>query len=477
MFSSSANGSFEFWRSIWRSISDAPLVERSSRSFLARFDADSRFSSEFLESAPKLGARAERFLFALQTFAAQTIFSFVSSAFELSESERFEIWGATPFDWGEPIRPLLAAAVSETLKSLNAADSTDFLADFYGRLLPAEQRRALGEFYTPSPLAAYLLDRALASFAPGVDFAQTAESVRFPSILDPTCGDGAFLTPVLQRRLATGADSAAILGEIAGFDISPLAVLAARARLAFAATTSVPPKKRPAELRRIVERRRSTRPNEPIFPIFLLDAVRDRVPTLAEPPADSRRSSQSPRSADFPDYFDARRWAATPDFERRYDVVLGNPPWIAWDRLSDEYREATKDRWRERGLFTLSGSAALRGGGKKELAGLLVYETLDRRLRDGGVLAFVVPKSLFQSREAGNGFRRFGSNPDASKPTPFRVLEIDDFSDAPLFSGVASKFATFCARRGEPTRPPIPIRRWRATRLSDVESSTSNAPN
>ena len=337
--------------------------------------------------------------------------------------------------------------------------------------------------------------------------------------MDPTCGDGAFLVPVLRRRTALGVAPTSALAQIAGFDLSPLAVLSARARLAFAATASVPPKKRAAELRQIVERRRATRPNEPILPIFLLDAVRDRVPTLdataaSVPPkkraAELRRivassdafspTSPAPPTAPTaptaptvltaltaptvptaptapisPDYFDARRWAATPDFERRFDVVVGNPPWIAWDRLSVEYRDATKERWRERGLFTLSGSAALLGGGKKELAGLLVYETLDRRLRDGGVLAFVVPKSLFQSRDAGNGFRRFGSNADATRPTPFRVLEIDDFSEAPLFSGVSSKFATFCARRGEPTRYPIPVRRWRATVDAVPQSQSSQA--
>lgn len=502
------DGSFEFWRFIWRSVSDATLFERSTRSFLERrLDAPS-FLAAF-EPIFEPDERAEFCLFVLQTFAAQTIFSFVATAFELSESERFAIWGATPFDWGATIRPLLDAATAETLKSLKSTDpnldASDLLADFYARLFPAEQRRALGEFYTPAPLAARLIDRALAHFkptqnpetSPFTPIPQTArpsrfnDSAHFPSILDPTCGDGAFLTVVLRRRLTDGDDPATILDEIAGFDLSPLAVLVARARLAFAATANVSPSRRGAELRRIAARRRSTRPNEPILPIFFLDAIQNRVPTLpASPdsaqifpsrqPAQPLQSTPPPHFPLFnglPDYFDARRWAATPDFERRFDVVLGNPPWIAWDRLSDEYRAATKDRWRERGLFTLSGSAALRGGGKKELAGLLVYETLDRRLRDGGVLAFVVPKSLFQSREAGNGFRRFGSNPDATRPTPFRVLEIDDFSDAPLFSGVASKFATFCARRGESTTYPIPVRRWRATRLSPTSPTPATVPN
>ena len=494
---------FEFWRSIWRSISDASSFEKSARAFFDRRLNSLPFFSFLRPDSSDFTDFAERIFFVLQTFAAQTIFSFVSSAFELDEAERLELFGPTPFDWGASIRPLLAPETTRTLKESYPANSTsfssdaEFLADFYARLFPAEARRGLGEFYTPFGLVAEVVDRALfhlnessanvltepnlATSAPsfltsGVSRPAStqaptfARSADFPSILDPTCGDGAFLVPVLRRRVSLGADPVSALAQIAGFDLSPLAVVSARARLAFAATATFPPERRAAELRRIVERRRATRPNEPILPIFLLDAVRHRVPTLDAPPA-----SSSPVSLSSPDYFNARRWAATPDFERRFDVVVGNPPWIAWDRLSAEYRDATKERWRERGLFTLSGSAALLGGGKKELAGLLVYETLDRRLRDGGVLAFVVPKSLFQSRDAGNGFRRFGSNPDAARPAPFRVLEIDDFSEVPLFSGVSSKFATFCARRGEPTRYPIPVRRWRATAVDESQTAETLA--
>ncbi|MBQ2791314.1 MAG: hypothetical protein IJE97_16885, partial [Thermoguttaceae bacterium] len=472
---------FEFWRSIWRSISDASSFETSGRDFFNRRLSSLPFFSILGSDSPDFTDFAERLLFVLQTFAAQTISSFVSSAFELAESERLELFGPTPFDWGASIRPLLDAETAQTLKELNSANSSasfpddNFLADFYARLFPAEARRGLGEFYTPPGLVAEVVDRALFHFAQPSQSAPTSFSADspsfspdadFPSTLDPTCGDGAFLLPVLRRRAAAGGDLASALDGIAGFDLSPLAVLSARARLAFATTASFPPKRRAAELRRIVERRRATRPNEPTFPVFLLDAVSDRVPPLGAP-----SSSVPPCPTTFPDYFGARRWATTPDFERRFDVVVGNPPWIAWDRLSAEYRDATKERWRERGLFTLSGPAALLGGGKMELAGLLVYETLDRRLRDGGVLAFVVPKSLFQSRDAGNGFRRFGSNPNAARPIPFRVLEIDDFSEAPLFTGVSSKFATFCARRGESTRYPLPVRRWRATAVDDEPES------
>ncbi|MBR4975569.1 MAG: hypothetical protein IKY61_00840, partial [Thermoguttaceae bacterium] len=107
----------------------------------------------------------------MQTFAAQTIFSFLASAFHLAESERLALFGPTPFDWGASIRPLLDAETARSLKelesSISASFSSDdeFLANFYARLFPAEARRGLGEFYTPSALVAEVVDRAIFHFA------------------------------------------------------------------------------------------------------------------------------------------------------------------------------------------------------------------------------------------------------------------------------------------------------------------------
>ncbi len=322
---------FEFWRSIWRSISDASSLEASTRSFFERRLSSLSFFSLLSADSSDFVDFAERLLFIAQTFAAQTIFSFVSSAFELAEAERLELFGPTPFDWGASIRPLLDAETAQTLKELNSSNSTstspddDFLADFYARLFPAEARRGLGEFYTPPGLVAELVDRALAYFTESSSPYQTspnlassllplspsavqsprstqsrqfAQSADFPSILDPTCGDGAFLAPILRRRVSLGVDPASALSQIAGFDLSPLAVLSARARLAFAATASVSPKKRAAELRRIAERRRATRPNEPVLPIFLLDAVQNCVPTLDATPTST--TTPPPNPSNFP---------------------------------------------------------------------------------------------------------------------------------------------------------------------------------
>ena len=98
-------------------------------------------------------------------------------------------------------------------------------------------------------------------------------------------------------------------------------------------------------------------------------------------------------------------------------LVVGNPPWIAWDNLPGDYREATKPLWQRYGLFSLSGNDARHGGGKKDLSMLVLYAAADRYLHDGGRLGMVITQTLFQSKGAGDGFRRFqlGRRPAAAR--------------------------------------------------------------
>jgi len=51
----------------------------------------------------------------------------------------------------------------------------------------------------------------------------------------------------------------------------------------------------------------------------------------------------------------------------KFDFVVGNPPWIRWGFLSQEYRKATLNMWKEYGLFSLKGHAARLGGDQRQL--------------------------------------------------------------------------------------------------------------
>ncbi|HBT78219.1 MAG TPA: hypothetical protein DEB39_15140, partial [Planctomycetaceae bacterium] len=137
---------------------------------------------------------------------------------------------------------------------------------------------------------------------------------------------------------------------------------------------------------------------------------------------------------------------------KRFSLIIGNPPWINWDRLSPGYREKTKPLWNAYGLFNLDAKAARHGGAKKELALLMLLRTADRFLVPGGRLAMVLPLSVFRTAKAAEGFRRFHLLPD---DTPLRVLRVDDYSGQRPFPCVHSPVATLVLEKGGMTVYPV----------------------
>ncbi|MBI4873124.1 MAG: hypothetical protein HY822_00680, partial [Acidobacteria bacterium] len=138
--------------------------------------------------------------------------------------------------------------------------------------------------------------------------------------------------------------------------------------------------------------------------------------------------------------------------------VVGNPPWIAWDHLPEDYRERTKPLWREYGLFSLSAAAARQGGGKKDLAALMLYAAADRYLRPGGRLGFVITQTLFQSQGAGDGFRRFRIGPGGAG---LRVWRVDDMVRLKPFGEASNWTSVVFLEKGAPTIYPVRYVRWK----------------
>ncbi|MBR5759714.1 MAG: SAM-dependent DNA methyltransferase, partial [Thermoguttaceae bacterium] len=437
---------FRLWESVWNSTSDVlrrrdlgPAFQRAfAPLFAARPDLRSRPGQTLnVEERERFSA----FCFVMQTYVVESILAVLERYYELSPDELRALFGDSPFNWGESVRETLNVG-DDDLDALQLEDyarENDPFAETYAKFFSFELRKTLGEFYTPAPLANYLRKRAF-----------ELSRAKYPTILDPTCGAGVFLTSSLRAFLDAGLDPSDALGKLAGFDVSPLAVVTARANLLLAATSRAKGDRRKDLLRTIAAERRQAAPSEPTACVCFFDA-------LAEEPPDSAYS----------DLFglDVQKWIDSPGRSRRFDVLLGNPPWIAWDKTSDDYREKTKRFWKKYGLFDLSGKDARYGGSKKELASLIVYATIDKRLNDGGVFAFVLPKSLFQTNKAGSGFRRFGEQTQ----TPFAALELDDFSELDLFSNVASKATGFVGRKGSPTRYPVALRRWNARKKDASE--------
>src|SRR5262249_3358302 len=115
----------------------------------------------------------------------------------------------------------------------------------------------------------------------------------------------------------------------------------------------------------------------------------------------------------------------------RFDVIVGNPPWIGWETLPAAYREATRSLWIVPGLFGYPGLAPILGAGKKDLSMLLSCIATDRLLADEGWLAFLTTQAVFKT-SAGAGLRRFSVG---EGQTAVHVAHVEDLSAVQPFPG------------------------------------------
>ena len=112
--------------------------------------------------------------------------------------------------------------------SEDPAGSRDLLKKLYQQLFPKSVRHDLGEYYTPDWLAEHVLNELGYEGDPD------------KRLLDPACGSGTFLVMAINRirqwydenrekcRFDEGELCRKILANVIGFDLNPLAVMAAR---------------------------------------------------------------------------------------------------------------------------------------------------------------------------------------------------------------------------------------------------------
>ena len=418
--------------------------------------------------------------------------------------------------WDDSLASVIKAMVAKldgfdpgTL-SAEPAESRDLLKKLYHHLFPKSVRHDLGEYYTPDWLAEQILDEM------GYDGNPDTR------LLDPSCGSGTFLVMAINRARAWFEEHRhechydesglveRLLRNIIGFDLNPLAVMAARTNfliairglLKTAGAVELPvylcdavltPSKygdlfTGSELDKV--RKLRTAVGEFNIPAEVTDD-RESIGKYAEVLEECVRQKYS--GSDFLARCEAEGlptaeaglhrqlyeqlrtldaenkngiWARiiknafAPLFIGRVDFVAGNPPWINWESLPDDYRDAMKPLWKDYGLFSLGGSAGRLGGGKKDLSMLFVYVCTDNYLRDGGRLGFVITQTIFKTKGAGDGFRRlrFG----VVRPTYLKPVAVADLSALQVFEGATNRTAIFvCEKQKTKFEYPVPYTVWR----------------
>jgi hypothetical protein len=418
--------------------------------------------------------------------------------------------------WTDPIEKLVREMVARldnynpgTL-SEDPAGSRDLLKQLYQQLFPKSVRHDLGEYYTPDWLAEHVLN----------ELGYTGDPDK--RLLDPAAGSGTFLVMAINRirqwydvnrekcHFDEGELCRKILSNVIGFDLNPLAVMAARTNYLIAIRDLIGHVDKveipvylcdsiltPAEYGELLAGRiGEAKSLKTAAATFIIPAEitknRDDVAKYAELLESCVRSGYSPkeflqrcRDENLPVSVETLHcdlyselvaldkankngvWARiiknafAPLFVGKVDFVAGNPPWVRWGYLPREYREATTHLWQEYGLFSLKGYEARLGSGEKDLSQLFVYSCLDNYLNIEGKLGFLITQTVLKAKGQAEGFRKFRLG---EAGVPFRITSVDDFSNLQPFEGATNLTISFVCVKGQQPKYPVPYKIWTPTK-------------
>lgn len=276
---------------------------------------------------------------------------------ELDERGIHGAAGAGLFDWvpGLPGGDAFARDLARRLGRFDwSAVEHDVLKVLYESVIGPGTRKKLGEYYTPDWLAERIVEEVIAD---------PLEA----RVLDPACGSGTFLFHAVRRYLkaaeASGMPVAAALdgvtSHVFGMDLHPVAVTLARATYLLAIGKD----------RLASGGRGSLR-----IPVYLVDSIQwpRRGPTL---------------------------WSERELEESRADILVGNPPWLAYRHMPEamqaEFREMSEARrlWRGAQVAT-----------HQDVSALFVVRAVEQHLGPKGRFGFVMPAAVLDRRQYA-GFR------------------------------------------------------------------------
>ncbi len=316
----------------------------------------------------------------------------LTSAYRDLESLYSKLFEPSIFDFAHEGDGELSKILLRIFYRLNAFDFTkisgDVLGNLYERFLDVDKRKKIGEYYTPLPVAKYVLDRIGFFEDPG-------------PLLDPGCGSGTFLiaamTGLIERLRAKGVklDAAIRMAVelIHGLDINVFAAFIAQMQLIW----HLFPYLMEAGLREIPELKVYGGVNSLIYlphhtlTAYALNTIEDAIKVR----------------------------------DSRYKYVVGNPPYIRNERLKDrgpwrEYYHEVDFRNSDVAFFFVARAIE---GGKKPSKKRRLADRMPPWLEEGGRMCFVLPRGICDSKAA---------EPLRKKLLKYRILEVTDLEDVAI---------------------------------------------
>ena len=377
------------------------------------------------------------------------------------------------FAWPSEVEggvPLMTALANRIARFDWTNAPPDIAAILYETVIPPDERRRLGEYYTPDWLARTMVH----------------ELVTDPlkqRVLDPACGSGTFIVEAVNHFMEH-AEREGLAGEelfdrlhdaVTGIDVHPVAVHLARAAWTLAARRAIEGSDRASvsvpiylgdslqlrfrtgdmfavhEVRIEVEDEQNT---ALVFPISLVERAGD-FDSLMSDVADAIEQGHDPMLAlddngitdpaergTLEETIDTMRrlhvegrnhiWAYyTRNLVRpvalarsKVDVVIGNPPWLIYRNTASTLR--TELETQSRNLY------GIWAGGKyaavQDISSLFYARCADLYLKDGGVIGMVMPHSALltgQHSKWRTGAWRAMATGRGRNRMPGRILAVD----------------------------------------------------
>ena len=411
------------------------------------------------------------------------------------------------FAWPSEVGGLpLARAIARRAARFDWSGApADIAAILYESVIPPDERRQLGEYYTPAWLARAMVE----------------EVVTDPlnqRVLDPACGSGTFIVEAVKRVIEAaeedglGADETfgKLRDSVIGIDVHPVAVhlaraawsLAARPAIEGAVDTSI---SAPIYLGDALQLRFRTgdmfaehevrievgdeRNSALVFPVSLVERANDfdslirdvadaiergddpdialddngisdpaERETLGESVATMRRLHSEGSDHIWAYYIrNLVRPVALSRF--KVDVIIGNPPWLNYNQTASTLR--TELRSQSENLYGIWAGG--RYATHQDVAGLFFARSVDLYLRDGGVIGMVMPHSALQAGQYSKwrtgdwntGRQTRPLSVDFGYKTAWDLERLEPNTFFPVPSSVA-----FARRAGDATALSGTVERW-----------------
>lgn len=320
----------------------------------------------------------------------------------------------------------------------------DVLREFFHELIPQKLRKSLGEFHTPNWLVGITVD------------ASGFTGNKGEKALDPTCGSGTFLRELIrlkQDKLGLNRDTLDdIIATIKGYELNPLSQIISISNYLMS-------------LDKLIPFIFSDDFGKLILPVYQCDSVclpmqqnmmehRGHVNitianqeveisknTILNPSMDNISKEQDirdlilnfkARDQDF--IIQSCKSKIAPLDRFQADFLVGNPPWLNWNNMSEKLKQKTGEIWRGYGLFEFS-TGYDQSTASDDLAMAVTYVSADKYLTKNGKMAFILPRSFLQSSKGGRGFRKW----KLESPPKLPQADPSKFSNAELRKHLKAK--------------------------------------